>query len=227
MPLICAYVPPSGVPIAGSRSPLPWGHVNRHDWDARYETFPFPWTREPNRFLVERVAGLAPGRALDWASGEGRNAVWLASRGWQVTAVDFSMVALRRSVELARARGVRLGVICADVVCWQPPPRRFDLVVATYLQLPAEQRCLALRAAGRSVGEGGRLLVVAHHPRNIEDGWGGPQTPEVLYAPEEVVEDLEGSGFVFDEATMVRRPVETEEGLREALDTLVWARRIA
>ncbi|GIU84513.1 MAG: hypothetical protein KatS3mg008_1288 [Acidimicrobiales bacterium] len=199
--------------------------MKRHDWDSRYEASAFPWTTEPNRFLVERVGGLPPGRALDWASGEGRNAVWLASRGWEVTAVDFSLIALRRSVEFARAKGVRLAAVCADVVSFEPPPRLFDLVVVAYLQLRAHERRVSLRAAAGGVGEGGRLFVVAHHPRNIEEGWGGPQDPTVLYTAEDVVEDLEGLGLVFDEAAMVRRPVETEEGVREALDTLVWARR--
>jgi 2-polyprenyl-3-methyl-5-hydroxy-6-metoxy-1,4-benzoquinol methylase len=66
----------------------------REDWNARYAASELLWTAEPNRLFAAEIAGLEPGRALDLACGEGRNAVWLAEQGWRVTAVDFSDVAL-------------------------------------------------------------------------------------------------------------------------------------
>ena len=83
-----------------------WLVLKREDWDARYAGSLLLWTAEPNRFLVAEADGLRPGRALDLASGEGRNAVWLAERGWRVTAVDFSPVALAKARALAARRGV-------------------------------------------------------------------------------------------------------------------------
>lgn len=93
-----------------SRPPIGWGReagVSRAHWDERYGTAELIWKADPNRFLVEELEGLAPGRALDIACGEGRNAIWLASMGWEVTGVDFS------AVGLAKARsGMRQSVGC-------------------------------------------------------------------------------------------------------------------
>jgi 2-polyprenyl-3-methyl-5-hydroxy-6-metoxy-1,4-benzoquinol methylase len=110
----------------------------REDWNARYAQKELLWTAEPNRLLAAEVASLEPGRALDVACGEGRNAVWLAERGWRVTGVDFADVALTKAAELAAARGVEVEWVPADVLEYEPPARSFDLVVVLYLQLPAE-----------------------------------------------------------------------------------------
>ena len=79
--------------------------MDRHDWDARYAGEQLVWSAEPNRFLVAEVDGLTPGRALDVACGEGRNAIWLAEQGWTVTGVDFSPVALDKARRTGRSPG--------------------------------------------------------------------------------------------------------------------------
>jgi len=84
------------------------GVVDRHDWDARYAETELVWSAEPNRFVETELAALAPGRALDLAAGEGRNAIWLATRGWTVTVVDFSRVALEKASNLAAAARTRV-----------------------------------------------------------------------------------------------------------------------
>ena len=71
--------------------------MDREAWNGRYRTYELVWRAEPNRFLVEEVEGLTPGRALDVACGEGRNAVWVASRRWKVVGVDFSSVGLAKA----------------------------------------------------------------------------------------------------------------------------------
>src|SRR5262249_5378492 len=134
--------------------PVPRARVSakgdRADWNRRHSTAERAHaSTAPSPFFVDEVAGLAPGRALDLACGAGRNAVWLAERGWRVTAVDFSEVALGMARALATARGVAVEWIEADVATWTPPARSFDLVSVLYLQLPAAQRRLALaHAAG-------------------------------------------------------------------------------
>ena len=119
--------------------------MDQHAWDARYAGDELIWTAEPNRFLVSEVADLPPGRALDLACGEGRNAVWLATQGWQVTGADFSAVGLAKARRLADAHGVAIEWVQADAVEWDPPAGQFDLVVVMYLQLPEAQRRLAHR----------------------------------------------------------------------------------
>jgi 2-polyprenyl-3-methyl-5-hydroxy-6-metoxy-1,4-benzoquinol methylase len=90
------------------------------DWNARYDTAELVWKGEPNQFLPPEVAGLAPGRALDLACGEGRNAVWLATRGWEVTGVDFAGVGLAKGERLAAEHGVTGTWVTADATGWEP-----------------------------------------------------------------------------------------------------------
>src|SRR6266545_1266983 len=107
-------------------------NVEREDWNRKHGEAGPLFGVEPNRFLVAEVEGLAPGRALDLACGSGRNAVWLAARGWTVTGVVFSDVALGQAQGLAAERGVDVGWVEADVLEWEPPEGAFDLVVVLY-----------------------------------------------------------------------------------------------
>ncbi len=200
-------------------------------WNARYETAGFVWSTEPNQFLATEVSGLAVGHALDLACGEGRNAVWLATRGWDVTGVDFSEVGLTKAVGLAEASGVaeRTRWVCADVTTWEPDGR-FDLVVVMYLHLVAPQRSAAMGVAAQSLATGGTLLVVGHDATNLAEGVGGPPDPSVLYGPDDIIGDLAGeSDLMVERAERVRRPVsvDTPEGPqeRQAIDCLVRVRR--
>lgn len=200
--------------------------MDRTDWDRRYEGEELLWRADPNRFVAEETADLEPGRALDLACGEGRNAIWLAERGWAATGVDFSGVALSKARHIAESRFVHVDWIEADVRTWTPEPV-YDLVVLSYVQLPAEERRAVHRAAAAGVRDhpGARLLVVAHDRGNLTGGVGGPQEPAVLSTAEEVVADLEGSGLQIERAEQVRRPVETVNGTADALDLLVRAVR--
>ncbi len=133
--------------------------MDSRGWDRRYAGSGFVWTVKPNRFLVEEAASLPPGRALDLACGEGRNAVWLAERGWEVTGVDFSQVALDKARRLACQRGVSAEWVAADLLDYRPEPGVFDLVLIFYLQVPADQRRRVVRAAAAGVALGATLLV--------------------------------------------------------------------
>jgi len=194
-------------------------------WDARYAAAELVWTAEPNRFLVDEVADLAPGRALDVACGEGRNAIWLAEQGWAVTGVDFSPVALDKARRLAEARGVTVTWRLADVVINSAEPGSFDLVAVFCLQLPPEARRSALGAAARAVAPGGTLLVVGHDTTNLTEGWGGPRDVSVLYGPDDVAADVADLEIV--KAQRVDRPVMTDDGPKAAIDVLVRAIRPA
>jgi SAM-dependent methyltransferase len=197
--------------------------MDAEGWNRRYATSELVWTAEPNRFLVEEVAGLAPGRALDLGAGEGRNAVWLARQGGQVTAVDFSEVGLDKARQLAETAGVTVELVCADAT--QPVVGAFDLVVVLYLHLPADDRRRAYRNAAAAVAPGGTLLIVGHDSTTLVDGVGGPQDPAVLFTAADVVADLDGSGLVVRRADAVRRAVTTDDGERTAIDALVRAER--
>jgi SAM-dependent methyltransferase len=192
------------------------------EWDRRYAGTELVWSAEPNRFVAEALAELPPGRALDLGAGEGRNAIWLAGLGWRVTAVDFSAVALEKARALAAANQVKVEWVRADVLTYPAEPGGFDLVVLAYLQLPPEERATVLRIAATALAPGGALFLVAHDLTNLTDGVGGPQFPEVLYTPDEVIAAL--PGFEIRRAERARRVVPGHEPA-EAIDTLVLAIR--
>ena len=110
--------------------------MDRHQWDQRYSGNELVWTSTPNQFLVSESVGLPPGRAVDLGCGEGRNAVWLAEQGWQVTGVDFSPVGLAKAQRFAELWDVEVTWVESAVEDWTPPSDGFDLVVMLYLQLP-------------------------------------------------------------------------------------------
>ena len=195
----------------------------REDWNARYAAKELLWTAEPNRLFASEVEGLEPGRALDLACGEGRNAVWLADRGWRVTAVDFSDVALEKARRLAASREIQVEWVLADLLDYEPAPRSFDLVALLYLQLPHHELERAVRAAAEGVARGGTLLVLGHDTRNLQEGHGGPKDASVLYTPEDVLAWL--GDLVVERADTVRRSVPLEGGEAVALDAFVRAIR--
>ena len=194
-------------------------------WDERYAGPELIWGAGPNCFVAEELAALEPGRALDLGTGEGRNAIWLAGRGWRVTGVDFSAVGLARAAELARQRGVDADWVQADLLRYEPAPAEYDLALIAYIQLPADDLAHLVRTAATAVAPGGTLLAVGHDRDNLGEGYGGPQYPDVLWTAASVAAALDG--LTVERAEQVRRHVQTAEGERVAIDTLVRAGRPA
>src|SRR5579875_2512391 len=195
--------------------------MERHEWDERYSGPDLVWGPVPNRFVVEELAGLRPGRALDLGTGEGRNAIWLAAQGWQVTGVDFSAAGLARAAALAAERGVTVDWVNADLRAYRPEPGAYDLVLIAYLQMRADPLAGVLAGAAAALAPGGTLLVVGHDRENLSRGVGGPQDPELLYTPDQIVAGL--SGLTVTAAERRERPVEGAG--RPAIDTVVRAVR--
>ncbi len=195
-------------------------------WDERYAGREYLWDVTPNQFVERHLSGLAPGRAVDLAAGEGRNAVWLAREGWAVTAVDFSPVGLEKARRLAADHGVadRVEIVQADVLTYAPAGP-VDLVVIAYLQLPAEQQRTVLQHAAGWLRPGGTLFVVAHDRSNVDHGHGGPSDPDVCYDLDQTLDAL--TELDIGTAVVAERQVDSDDGPRTALDTLVIAVRPA
>ncbi len=191
------------------------------DWDERYLAKPSLWGIAPNRFVEARCSDLPAGVAVDLACGEGRNALWLVTRGWQVTAIDFSPVAIERARAHATEHSLELDLRLGDIITEPLDPGGYDLVLLAYVHLPPVQRAALLTRARDAVRSGGRLLLVGHDLRNLEEGHGGPTDPSVLWTADEVVAALVGLEIV--EAGVVTRRV--EGAARDAIDTLVEAVR--
>ncbi|TQN44254.1 methyltransferase family protein [Blastococcus colisei] len=190
--------------------------MRAEDWDERYAERQ-QWSSEPNALIAQLLAGLPPGDAVDLAAGEGRHALWLAGRGWRVTAVDFSAVGLARGEE--RSGAERVSWVTADVTTWTAPPASVDLVLVAYLHLPEPDTVAVLDRAVTWLRTGGRLLVLGHDVANIEAGVGGPQEPAILHSVARLAPVAEL--LVVDRLDQVRR--ETPAGT--ALDTVLWGRK--
>ncbi|HEY9193990.1 MAG TPA: class I SAM-dependent methyltransferase [Methyloversatilis sp.] len=157
-------------------------------WSDRYRSVgeDFLFGTAPNRFLASQTALLLRGqRALSIADGEGRNAVWLAKRGLQVTATELSPVALDKAARLAAAEDVSVDFIHADALNWTYPESCFDLVVGIFIQFasPAERAAL-FDDMKRTLKPGGRIVLQGYTPRQLEYRTGGPSAVENLYTPE-------------------------------------------
>ena len=183
------------------------------DWDARYAAASV-WSREPNAWVAQTLGHLDPGTAVDLGAGEGRNALWLAGLGWEVTAVDFSAVGLETGRTRAADLGVEVEWVVADATTWVSP-EQVDLVVVAYLQLPAEDLSRAIATAAGYLAPGGTLALVGHDRANTV---GGPQEPAVLHT----VEELRAAASMLD--IVECRQVERETPNGTALDIVLVAR---
>jgi 2-polyprenyl-3-methyl-5-hydroxy-6-metoxy-1,4-benzoquinol methylase len=167
--------------------------MDRHQWNERYAAQPLLWAVDPNPFLSGEVGDRPPGRALDLGAGEGRTTLWLVERGWNVTAVDFSDVALdrgRQRVEAAGGPG-RVEWVCEDLMEFDPTSGSYDLVLLLFIHLPAPERRRLLRAAAATLAPGGMVLVVGYHTDQAARE-GGFRDPALLFGPDDIVADLEG-----------------------------------
>jgi len=196
--------------------------VRREHWNRKYAEAESLWSTTPNRFLVAETSHLEPGRALDLACGEGRNARWLATCGWTVTGIDFSDVAIARARELAARAHLAIEFVCTDLLDYEPEPDGFDLVLVLYLQIPAIERRVVLERAAAALRAGGTFLLVGHDLTNVTDGVGGPSDPDLLYTPDDIVAEL--GALEVEKAERVLRDVADAE--RPAIDALVRARRL-
>ena len=202
-------------------------------WDDRYGSGRV-WSLEPNAFFADAVEALdrPPGRALDLACGEGRNAVWLAAAGWRVTGVDFSQAGIETGRAGATSEGVDVDWVVANLIDRELGEQRWDLVAHVYLHWPTAIREPFLIRCVAAVAPGGVLIVVGHDRDNIEHGHGGPQDPDVLTTAEELAELFGREGLEVMRAERVLRPGSLEgghgsaaAGAADAIDHVVVARR--
>ncbi|MCZ2818499.1 class I SAM-dependent methyltransferase [Modestobacter sp. VKM Ac-2984] len=156
------------------QQPASTGH-DHASWEERYATATALWSGRVNPTLADQAADLAPGRALDVGCGEGGDPLWLASRGWQVTGLDWSRTALDRGAVQASAAGLadRVTWVQGDVATWQPAEAAFDLVTAHFLHPEAAVRHALVPRLAAAVAPGGTLLWVGHaHDEQRAAVWG-------------------------------------------------------
>ena len=201
---------------------------DEQSFEERYQATDALWSGKANTQLVAEAADLAPGTALDVGCGEGADAIWLAERGWQVTAVDFARTALERGRAHAETVGAefagRISWVYADVTA-DLPGDRFDLVSAQFMHQPPEPRQRLFAGLAAAVAPGGTLLVVGHDFSDVAAGAHRPDMPERFFTAAEVAESLD-DGWEIVVAEARPRPAHVHEGEDITVhDAVVRARR--
>jgi len=193
-----------------------------NEWDRRYASTPRLFRAEPDETLVELVSPLAPGRAVDLGAGEGRNSLWLATRGWDVVAVDMSREALSRIDHAARSEALPVLTVADEIISYlagvSTPGDAFDLVVLAYVHPEPAERSDLLRAAARAVAAGGHFFVVGHHL--LSRGVAGPFDPSRLYSEDDLRQAARGL-----ELLRLGQRHGSSDIPEPGTDVVLWARR--
>ena len=195
-------------------------------WDKRYAESEMVWSLEPNQFVVEYLSDLPAGKMLDLGGGEGRNALWFASRGWHVENSDFSAVAAEKFWQRAEREG--LTELCTGTAVDATNPescvtKPVDLAVLAYLQIPAADLAAAIATAAQSLRSGGTLFGVWHARENLTGGFGGPPSPELNPTQDELRTACEEAGLSIHTLTLRDRFFILGEHERKAIDVVLVA----
>lgn len=170
-------------------------------WDERYSSAGYAYGTAPNDFLRQHLAWLPQGRTLSLAEGEGRNAVFLAQQGHQVTAVDASPVGLAKAERLAQAHGVSLACVVADLAQFEPGQAQWDAVVSVFCPLPRAVRAVVHRRVVAALKPGGVFLLEAYRPEQLAYGTGGGNNPDTMPTLAQLAEELDGLEWLLLQAT--------------------------
>lgn len=162
-------------------------------WDQRYAADAYVYGTEPNNWFVEKLKILKPGKLLLPAEGEGRNAVWASSQGWQVTAFDQSPEAKTKALKLANEKEATLGInyLVKDLRCFRAEENSFDAIALIYVHMPTEFRHKVHTELVKMLRPGGCLIFEAFSKEQITNTSGGPKNLDLLYDADEIKQEFQ------------------------------------
>ncbi len=164
-------------------------------WDKRYSGESYAYGTEPNDFLRAQVGRLPAGKTLCLGEGEGRNGVFLAGLGHEITALDGSAAGLAKAQQLAAQRGVKIKTVHADLVNYELAANGWDVIVSIFCHLPAALRIKVHGQVAQSLRAGGVFILEAFTPRQLEFGTGGPPAAEMMMDLATLRHELAGLEF--------------------------------
>lgn len=164
-------------------------------WDERYSAEEYAYGTAPNRFLEENASQIPRARVLSLAEGEGRNAVFLARQGCQVTAVDGSIAGLNKAGKLAAENGVSIELVHADLAMYDPGENQWDAVISIFCPLPSALRKEVHRKVIAALKPGGVFLLEAYTPDQLKNGTGGGSSADVMQTKDTLSAELAGLDF--------------------------------
>jgi len=162
----------------------------QNQWDERYARQEYIYGTQPNNFLKEKLRTLKPGRILLPAEGEGRNAVYAASLGWETDAFDQSIEAEKKALQLAGMNKVQLNYFIQSLDKWNPEPDQFDCIALIFVHLPEELRKLVHQSAIKALKPGGILVLEAFTVNQLSRTSGGPKITELLFTSDQLKNDF-------------------------------------
>lgn len=163
-----------------------------NQWDTRYQAEDYVYGTTANDFLISVVDRIPMGKVLCLAEGEGRNAVFLAEKGYAVTAVDFSHVGLQKAHRLAAERGVSIETCCADLSEFTIQPNQWQGIISIFAHVPPEVRVPLHRAVVAGLVTGGAFVLEAYTPQQLQYKTGGPPVPELMMSLPDLQAELTG-----------------------------------
>jgi 2-polyprenyl-3-methyl-5-hydroxy-6-metoxy-1,4-benzoquinol methylase len=181
-------------------------------WDQRYTQNSYVYGRQPNAFLVSQINQLPKGKVLSLAEGQGRNAIYMAQQGYEVTAVDGSAVAMQQTAEFARESGLSITTITTDLADFKIGIEKWDVILSIYCHLPSALRKTVHRQVIQELKPGGMYLLESFTPQQIKNQTGGPKNPDMLASLAALQEELHGLEFIH--AQELERDV--QEGLHHS-----------
>ena len=166
------------------------------NWDERYSEPDYVYGTEPNSYLVSVIDRIPRGKVLCLCEGEGRNGVYLAEQGCEVTAVDASKVGLTKARKLAAERGIEIRTVVSDLAHFRIQPAAWDAIVSIFCHVPPETRAPLHRQCVEGLKPGGVLVLEAYTPRQIPKKTGGPPSAELTMHLEALRRELTGLEFI-------------------------------
>ena len=197
-------------------------------WDQKYSVDEYIYTTEVNRFVKEHLADLTPGKMIDLAGGEGRNTVFFAEKGWQAENIDLSSVGLAKCEKLAAERNVSDLVFTtqASALDFESKLAPVDLGVVAYMQINHKDLKAGISRLVANLVPGGSFFGVWHALENLNEGFGGPQDPNVLPSIESMSEILGDLPLKVEFITNRDGQVQTKQGLKPSITLTALATRL-
>jgi 2-polyprenyl-3-methyl-5-hydroxy-6-metoxy-1,4-benzoquinol methylase len=164
--------------------------MSKELWDSRYSEKAYIYGTEPNQYLKQVLENLSPGEILFPAEGEGRNAVYAASLGWEVDAFDQSEAGREKAIRLAKTKGVSINYAISSLEDWQPSGKSYDCIALIYVHLTPDARVLIHQKLIQALKPGGCIILEAFTKKQVARTSGGPKNLELLFDATEIKEDF-------------------------------------
>ena len=170
-------------------------------WNSRFSAEEYFYGTDPNVYFKDTLNTLTPGKLWVPGAGEGRDAVYAATQGWQVDAFDLSSAGKEKAEKLATTMGVTVNYQLADAADIAPGNNYYDAIALVYFHLPSQLRSAFLKKCINALKPGGMIIIEAFEPKQLNNSSGGPKDIDMLCTADILAADLAGMTILQNEET--------------------------